>query len=122
MAVAKSVVLEFGENDLRGGFAGEATPRFSLVHGLAGSHPNTRVQLNELFQKVFIKHLQIKPKVCDVLVVEQFLSTGQLRDHVLSVLLRDCQVMMIICHSSIIMPSGTRVVPIRTPSTHERTS
>lgn len=95
MSTLKSVVLTFGENYVWGGFAGEPSPRFSIDYDFDAKFPSTRIRLNELFQSIFVKHLQLKPKLCDVLVVEKFLVSSELRDHILSVLLRDCQVQTI---------------------------
>jgi hypothetical protein len=92
MAAVKAVVLELGGRYARGGLAGEPAPRFTLEHGLQEDDANLKVRLCELFRHIFVDLLQLKSKQCSVLLVEKLLVSRTLRDHVLSVLLKEFNV------------------------------
>lgn len=93
MTSLKYVVLEFGEIFVRGGIAGEHCPRFILKHNLNEIRDDSLyLYISELFQKMFVGQLQMKPKLCNVLVVEKFLARRKLRDQILSSLLQEFKV------------------------------
>lgn len=92
MAAIKQIVVEIGQEHIRGGFSGEVNPRFNFSHSIFAANVPLRVYLNELFQKVFIQHLHVKAKLFNILIVERLLLSREIRDMVVSVLLRDFQV------------------------------
>jgi hypothetical protein len=63
-----------------------------LEHGLREDDVNLKVRLCELFKHIFVDILQLKSKQCSVLLVENLLVSRNLRDHVLSVLLKEFHV------------------------------
>ena len=92
MASARQIVIEIGGKHVRGGFSGEVKPRFTLVHSIFHCGVPLRVYLNELFQKIFIHYLHVKAKQFNVLLVESLLLQRNIRDMLISVLLKDFQV------------------------------
>jgi len=98
MASTRQIVIEIGGKHVRGGFSGEVKPRFTLVHSIFNCGVPLRVYLNELFQKVFIQHLHVKAKHFNVLLVESLLLQRNIRDMLISVLLKDFQVRQISHH------------------------
>ncbi|KAJ1418575.1 hypothetical protein B484DRAFT_421763 [Ochromonadaceae sp. CCMP2298] len=103
MAAVKAVVLELGGMYARGGVAGEPAPRFTLEHGLREDDVNLKVRLCELFKHIFVDILHLKSKQCSVLLVEKLLVSRNLRDHVLSVLLKEFHVQSVSVQPDLLM-------------------
>lgn len=93
MSSSKAIVIEIGSIFLKGGYSGESSPRFSIEHCIFKPLlSNLRLHLCELFHKVFVKHLLTKFKIHNVIIVEKMMVARELRDMIVSVLLRDFQV------------------------------
>lgn len=92
MASARQIVIEIGAKHVRGGFSGEVKPRFTFAHAIFNCGVPLRVYVNELFQKIFIQLLHVKAKQFNVLLVESLLLQRNIRDMLISVLLKDFQV------------------------------
>lgn len=88
----RSVVIDIGSKYLQGGFSGEVQPRFRVENQL--SSRLNRVYLCELLQAVFVKHLLTKPKLHSVVIIEDMMTPRELRNLLVSVLLRDLQVIL----------------------------
>lgn len=88
------VVLEFGSAYVRGGVAGRFCPHFvvptpaALLEGL----PSRKAYL-EVLSRLFVDYLQLRPKECQVVVVEKVSATRAHRSVLLTVLLRDLRVL-----------------------------
>jgi hypothetical protein len=91
MATQRAVVIEFCEASVSGGYAGESHPRFQVAHNLFHCS-DLRIYFNELFQRIFVKQLQTKAKLHNVVIVEKFIIAREVRDYILTVLLRDFHV------------------------------
>lgn len=91
----RSIVLDVGARYIRGGFAGEYSPRFVLEHHIFRRDDEgmqLRFYLMEIFSKIFSMQCLVKAKNCSVLIVEKILIQKKFRDYMLSVLLKDFQV------------------------------
>ena len=89
------VVLEIGSATIKGGIAGRHCPHFVVTTpaGLAGTDgAPTRMAYLEVLQRLFVDHLQLRPKECQVVVVEKMSASRAHRAMLLAVLLRDMQV------------------------------
>lgn len=91
MATQRAIVIEVGETNVSGGYAGESRPRFLIAHNLFHCN-NLRIYLSELFQQIFVKQLQTKAKLHSVVIVERLMFSREIRDCMLTVLLRDFHV------------------------------
>lgn len=88
----KVVILEVDSCHIRGGYAGDHSPRFEVAFPkLCESY----VQVLEAFRHIFFNVLLAKPKDCNVLLIEDTLVRQVQQNHVVTALLRDIQV----CHS-----------------------
>lgn len=113
MASAKHIVVDLGREYLRGGFSGDVNPRCTLGHTVFAAEVPLRVYVNELFQNLFIHHLQVKPKQYNVLIVEKILVPRLVRDMLVSVLLRDFQVGPFAKHGPLLSPTLTTYISLR---------
>ena len=91
----KTIVVEFGSKYIRGGYAGESSPRFVLESdGILDIDDSQSLvyKLIDLFQRIFIEKLVIKAKECSVIVLEKLSFKRTFRNHLFTVLLKDFQV------------------------------
>lgn len=94
-AIIRCIIIEFGALYMRIGISGESLPRYVFKHNLSNIHQdhlNLNIKLHEMFHKIFVNVLQIKSKLCSVLIVEKFLGTKYFRDNIITILLKDFQV------------------------------
>ena len=88
------VVLEFGCAYLRGGVAGRFSPHFVVPTPAAlREGPPSRKAYLEVLTRLFVDYLQLRPKECQVVVVEKVSATRAHRSVLLTVLLRDLRVL-----------------------------
>lgn len=85
----KIVVVEIGFAAIRAGLAGRPSPQVVMAPPAALS---TRQEYLELLAGLFVGSLQLRPKECQVLVVEKVSASRVERALLLSVLLKDLQV------------------------------
>lgn len=94
----KTIVVEFGSRFLRAGFASETNPSFiaesSGILEITDTH-SLKIKLIELFQIIFIEKLVVKPKEYNILIVEKLSSSRIFRNHLLTILFTEFQVMFI---------------------------
>lgn len=87
------MVLELGSASIRGGLAGRHHPAFVLATTTPARVPgDLRLAYLELLTRLFTAHLHVRPKECQVVVVEKVTAARVEREHVMSVLLKDLQV------------------------------
>ncbi len=91
MATQRTIVVEVSETTVSGGYAGEFHPRFTITHDLFACS-NLRISISELFQQIFVRQLQTKAKLHNVVIVERFMISREIRDFMLTVLIRDFHV------------------------------
>lgn len=95
-----TIVLEIGNAIIRGGFAGECTPRFVFpifdeFKKYSSESNMVYLYLLEIMTKVFVDFLQVKGKDCRIIIVEKLFETKIFRDSMLTILFRDFQVQAI---------------------------
>jgi actin-related protein len=114
------VVLEVGATHVRGGIAGECTPRFviptpfhptpSLPHlsttTSTGETAMEAMRMNclEGLRVIFLDYLQIRAKDCSVLVVENMFAPVAFRDQLFNALLNEMQVQAVCFQPDMLMP------------------
>ena len=114
------VVLEVGATHVRGGIAGECTPRFviptpfrptpSLTHlsttTSTGETAMEAMRMNclEGLRVIFLDYLQIRAKDCSVLVVENMFAPVAFRDQLFNALLNEMQVQAVCFQPDMLMP------------------
>jgi len=97
--MGNSIVIEIGSSYIRGGFAGEHSPRFTIPTLFVGlenaSTEAIRNQCTEALKILFLEYFQLRSKDCQVLVVENLFACSVLREQLFHVLLQDMQVQMV---------------------------
>lgn len=95
LTAERNLVLEFAEEFVRIGIAGESRPRFSLKSTLpvlsSGGLP-LRLHFGNLLREIFYDYLHVKPKLCQVLVLEPVFWPKIVRDSLFTTLINDFQV------------------------------
>lgn len=103
-SLVSTVLLEFGSVFLRGGLAGESGPRFIVS---APRENSSRLSLFEFLSAIFNKYLPVKTKECRVLIIEKIFSHTRFRNDLLTVLLKDMQVLEVSIQPDLVLPSLT---------------
>lgn len=97
----KVIVIEIGNSFIRGGYSNEFSPRFIIPNSISSkinsSTCNTIINriIFEFMIKIFTEYLPSKIKECRIIIIEKILSPTYLRDALITVLLRDMQVIFI---------------------------
>lgn len=108
-----NVVLEIGSTLVRGGIAGECVPRFIIptpffnMHNSQGddlSHVSIKMNCLEGIRLIFLEHLQIRSKDCNVLIIENMFAPTFFRDQLFNVLLNEMQVQSVCFQPDMLMP------------------
>jgi actin-related protein len=95
---AKTIVIDFGSKFVRCGFSGEICPRFIFENKLNAFFTNDGGNKEELLRQTFdffhlcFSALHVKPKEYRVLLIENLFLKKLARDILITVLLRDLQV------------------------------
>ena len=96
--IRKTIVIEIGSTYIRCGFSGDETPRFTFKSNIINHERECQesliVRLTDLLQRIFLEKLQVKSKEFSVIIVEKLLSAKLLRDTLLTILLKDFQVII----------------------------
>ena len=95
LMVMKTIVVEFGSVYIRGGFANETSPRFiteSLNILNINDSQRLTIKLVDLFQRIFVEKLVVKPKDYSILIIEKLSFSRLFRDTLLTILFREFQV------------------------------
>jgi hypothetical protein len=87
----RCIVCHISDTTIQGGFSGDHTLRFCLQRSV-WPVSDDRVALAELFHHVLIKLMLVKPKQHSILLVEDIMLPRKQRDLIVTVLLRDLQV------------------------------
>ena len=85
----KTVVIEVDNCHIRGGYAGDHSPRFELVFS---NLYKGYEQVLEAFRHIFLNILLCKPKECSVLLIVDTLTRQTEQNYMMTALLRDIQV------------------------------
>lgn len=111
----KTIVVEFGCKFVRAGLAGETNP--SLITDSYGileitDTQSLNIKLIELFQRIFIEKLVVKPKEYNILIVEKLSCSRIFRNHLLTILFTEFQVTFLYifkyeCANATFMESGS---------------
>jgi hypothetical protein len=87
----RCIVFHISDTTIQGGFSSDHTLRFCLQRSV-WPVSDDRVALAELFHHVLIKLMLVKPKQHSILLVEDIMLPRKQRDLIVTVLLRDLQV------------------------------
>lgn len=88
--IDSTVILDIGSIYIRAGIAGMSSPQCNFKHNI--SNFANEIVISELLQNIFIEILRIKPKSCNVLIIENLLASRFSRNLLITVLLKDFQV------------------------------
>ena len=102
------MVIEIGSRFVRVGFAGEMKPRFqedtSIILPSHSSLSPLSVHLFEVFSSVFLDKLNVKPKECRVLIVENMFSSRMFRECLFKTLTLQLLVHSVCFQPDLLMP------------------
>ena len=105
------VVIELGSRLIRAGFAGEPSPRvirpieaFGVNFSSSLETEDLRHACLELLSSLFVEHLHVKSKDCNVLVIEPLVSSSKFREAIVFALFKYLFVSKVSLQPDLFMP------------------